>query len=83
MKAHYTINADQLLSISTEDHGESAVLQQWTIRIDREELCSCKIYSTWDRVTLSKVTEALTHSDLQKENQQSAILEGIIARPNK
>ena len=54
------------------------MLQQGIIRIDREELCSYKLYSTRDRVILSKATEALNHSDLQKENQRPTILDGLI-----
>lgn len=52
------------------------MLQQGIIKIDRKN-SSYKIYSTQDKVTLSKVAESLTLRELYKENQQSAILDGF------
>lgn len=63
--AHYMNNADPLLSVSTKDiTGTSLMSQQGIIKIDREELCSYKLYSTWDKVILSKVAESLNLRDL-------------------
>lgn len=59
------INVNQLLSVSTEDHrGKNLMLQQRIIKIDREELSSCKIYSIQNKVVLSKADKSLTLRDL-------------------
>lgn len=58
------INADQLLLSPLKITGAKSYVTKGIIRIDREELCSCKIHSTKDKVILSKVAEPLTLRDL-------------------